>query len=208
MFTNAEVLTLFPTLIWRARLEDHETLNRVLEGEITRLEREEPMQPGFEFNAWQSNEFLHEREPFYPLAERVLAATQRALDGVNALYEDLYITSLWANVGRQGFSHRDHTHPNNYMSGVYYVKIPQGGGSIVFTDPRPQAHVIAPRIAEGKHYGQSLIRIEAEEGVMILFPSWLQHNVEINRGTEPRISIAFNVMLRGDIGVEMARARL
>lgn len=208
MFKKAEILPLFPTLIWMVKLDDHEALNRDLEAEIMRIERDEPMQQGFDLNAWQSQEFLHETPPFFPFAERVLAATQRALDGVHCEYEDLYITSLWANVGRHGYSHRDHIHPNNFMSGVYYVKYPAAAGSIVFTDPRPQAHIIAPKVTGGSNYGQNQSKIQAEEGMMILFPSWLQHMVEINRCTEPRISIAFNVMLKGPIGMEMARAKL
>lgn len=128
------------------------------------------------------------------------------LEFLKCRQDDVYITSCWANVIRQGYSHRDHTHANNVLSVVYYVQIPPKAGSLVFTDPQPQAHVLAPTVVQRSLLTANEQRIEAKDGRLVMFPSWLQHMVELNQSEAERISIAFNVMLKGHTGVEMAHA--
>lgn len=88
----------------------------------------------------------------------------------------------WASVHQNGIHHMMHTHPNNMLSGVYYVKVPNGSGPLVFSDPRGE---IPP-------FDEALI-VKPSEGVLVLFPSWLGHEVLPTGVSDPRISIAFNM---------------
>ena len=99
-------------------------------------------------------------------------------------------------------------HPNNVLSGVYYACAPQGCGDIVFDDPRPQAKVLLPNIKELNLLNSHEFRIEPATGMLIVFPSWLTHRVAISKSVQERVSISFNIMLRGEIGFEKASAKL
>ena len=78
------------------------------------------------------------------LCELVTGTARRVLDQEQIRYAGLEITGCWANVGFPGSRHRTHAHPNNYLSGVYYVKAPPGGNTINFLDPRPQSAGMVP----------------------------------------------------------------
>jgi uncharacterized protein (TIGR02466 family) len=95
--------------------------------------------------------------------------------------------------------HREHSHPNNFLSVVYYPKVPEGGNAIQFHDPRPQAHVIAPPVKGKAVINASTVAVAAQAGRIVAFPAWLQHSVPENRGPGERMSIAFNVMFRDSI---------
>jgi uncharacterized protein (TIGR02466 family) len=93
-----------------------------------------------------------------------------------------------------GASHKLHSHPNNFLSGVYYVRTGEGADTINFHDPRSQASVIRPPVVEltGENTDQVVVRVS--DGMLLLFPSWLEHSVDANRSDKERISISFNLM--------------
>ena len=206
-FARAELVQLFPTCIWVHELKDPEALNGKLLPAIAALERDHPLK-GVPQNAWQSPDDLHQRPDFADFARLAIGAAHSVFVFLKCRFEEIYLTSCWANVNRAGHAHHDHTHPNNYLSGVYYAKAPPRSGGIVFTDPRPQASVLAPSIEQTTPVTANVHRVEPKAGRMILFHSWLAHSVEANQSDEERVSIAFNVMLHGPVGADKARAKL
>ena len=207
VFKKAEMVQLFPTLVWVHEVAGHEALNARLLPLIAEMKKQSPM--NFEpSGAWQSADSLHLSPDFEDFARIVGQGARNILGFLKCRYEELYITSCWANVNPRGHAHHDHTHPNNVLSGVYYVKTPKHSGGIVFADPRPQANVLVPSVAERNNFNSNVQRFEPTAGNMIMFPSWLEHMVEPNFSDDKRISIAFNVMLHGDLGANMARARV
>jgi len=92
------------------------------------------------------------------------------------------VLEIWATVHEPGVSHLPHTHRNSLVSGVYYVKIPKEAGSIIFSDPRGPLYPF-----------NNTVDIKPDIGDLILFPSWLVHQVSPTFGKSDRISIAFNV---------------
>ncbi len=194
-FRNAVALQYFPTLVWRQELPPSRAtaVNRVLMESIEALLTPRPAQsPGV---GWQTEQDLHRRPEFSDLAQVMIEAGEAALRSIDAEHNGLTITGCWANINPPEARHRAHTHPNNYLSGVYYVKVPQGGNHISFTDPRVQRSVMQPRFKQDTLLNASVINMEVSEGVMILFPSWLQHDVRRNASQEERVTIAFNLML-------------
>ena len=206
-FARAELMQLFPTCIWVHELREAEALNARLLPAIAALERAHPL-PGAPRNAWQSPDDLHHRPDFADFARLAIGAAHGVFTFLKCRFEEIYLTSCWANVNRAGYAHHDHTHPNNYLSGVYYAKAPAQSGGIVFADPRPQASVLAPAIEQTTPITANVHRVEPVAGRMILFHSWLPHSVEANQTDEERVSIAFNVMLHGPVGADKARAKL
>jgi len=112
--------------------------------------------------------------------------------------------NMWANVNRSGHANEFHSHPGSFWSGVYYVDDggtaadPSLGGELEFMDPRgPGPAMYAPHLA----FGAAGLSAGANEtvrpkaGRLVMFPSWLLHQVRPYRGTAERISIAFNLSL-------------
>src|SRR5262249_23732058 len=84
------------------------------------------------------------RPQFADFIAIVEGAARGAFEFLGLRYDSFEITGCWANVNPQGGLNSSHNHPNNYLSGVYYVSVPPGTGQIVFADPRPQAGVMVP----------------------------------------------------------------
>ena len=79
------------------------------------------------------------------------------------------------------------------LSGVYYPSVPDNSGEIVFTDPRIQAYIITLPVSRKTGFTSRQIRRTPSEGEFILFPSWLEHSVEMNKSDKERVSVAFNI---------------
>lgn len=95
------------------------------------------------------------------------------------------ITDCWLNVMPAGVAHSMHLHPTSFISGTYYVQVPKGAGALKFEDPRLSRMMAAPP-------RQAFLSIPAKAGDVILFESWLRHEVPPARYAGDRISISFN----------------
>jgi len=143
-----------------------------------------------------STDQLHEDEVFKPLVDGILKVTTSILKKQQYQYDKIEITGMWANTLNSGEAHSPHTHSNNFLSGVYYLKA--GNTSpIQFFDPRPAANVLQPRNTPNV-INSSMVQFNSVEGVGYVFPSWLLHWVPPTK--EQRISISWNVLLRGHYG--------
>jgi len=107
------------------------------------------------------------------------------------------ITGCWVSVNTRGAAHRVHTHPNNFLSCVYYVQTQPGADTINFHDPRIQTSIIRPPVTQltGENTDQTVVQVQ--DGTLLFFPSWLPHSVDANSSDQPRISVSCNVMFRG-----------
>ena len=102
------------------------------------------------------------------------------------------INEWWFNINYRGCMNRLHQHPNSIHSGVYYVKVPENSGVIRFWDPRgPLMHV--QRDNEYFNHSASSYDITPEPGLLLYFPTWLEHDVTPNETDEDRITISFNI---------------
>jgi uncharacterized protein (TIGR02466 family) len=195
MFADTKLVNLFPVPLWVHALnpEDAASVNESALAAIPRLRAAKPgLEPG---EAWQTDNSLQDDPAFSVLSDFIHEATEGVLGYLEVDYESFLITGLWVNVTPAGgTSHRSHTHPNNFLSGVYYVKTPAGGNTIIFSDPKPQTNIIAPAFAERNAHNSRNAQIDVESGALILFPAWLPHSVNPNNGDSDRVSISFNIM--------------
>jgi len=214
MFSDRQFTTCFPTGVWVMSRESPEALNAALVRTIHGVREQQAWSsnqtvhdPGYSQQA-QSLDDLHERDDFHGFNEMALEAARGVLEFMKFEYESCYITSCWANISQIGEGHRAHVHPNNILSGVYYAQAPGGCGEIVFDDPRPQAKVLIPKPIQETPLNTHEFRVQPKTGMLVMFPSWLAHRVTVSKCKEERISIAFNIMLRGKLGFDMASAEV
>jgi uncharacterized protein (TIGR02466 family) len=133
-------------------------------------------------------------EAFKGLTDCIAEATGVVLDHLGIGPREFRITGCWANLNAPRAGHRAHSHPNNYLSGVYYVRTPRGADTINFHDPRPQTGIIRPPVRELNADNADQVVVKVEDGTLLLLPAWLQHSVDANRSRRIRVSISFNVM--------------
>ena len=122
----------------------------------------------------------------------VVAEFARALDydlGGRALVCD----SLWINVLEPNGYHSAHIHPHAVISGTVYVTMPAGASAIRFEDPRLAMQMAAPpRRATARRGNRTFVDVSPKPGTVLLWESFLRHEVLLNKSEQPRISISFN----------------
>jgi uncharacterized protein (TIGR02466 family) len=191
---NSDVYSLFPTLVWKIQLPAEIVTNqnptiinaiRKINPKIDDIE---------EATSWQSHQLLHEEAELEQVMSCIGSAAHKVLRFLNIGSDDIEVTGCWANVISVGASHRMHSHPNNYLSGVYYVRVPPGANTINFHDPRPQASIIRPPVTQLTGQNTDQVVVEVTDGTLLLFPSYLLHSVDPSDSDELRISISFNLM--------------
>ena len=190
----SDVIPMFPTLVWKVQLkaELHQAIDARILGTLADLRRDLPrLAPGA---GWQSEQTLHQREEFRELVSCVNKAVKSVLQFLKIGYDAFEITGCWANVLAKGAAHRTHSHPNNFLSGVYYVRTQPGADAINFHDPRNQAGIIKPPVAELTAENTDQVVVRVKNGMLLIFPAYLQHSVDANASEEERVSISFNVM--------------
>jgi uncharacterized protein (TIGR02466 family) len=187
---------LFPTLVYRAPIgRTSGRFDRTLLDECEALAASD--EAG---RRWSAKNYLGGYTSYgsldrLHLVSSVFAGLVRKLDPhVRAFARDLKydlsgrvlgITDCWLNVMPAGVVHSLHLHPTSFISGTYYVQVPKGAGTLKFEDPRLSRMMAAPP-------RPSFVSLPAKAGELILFESWLRHEVPPARYAGERISISFN----------------
>lgn len=193
-FADSHPFRLFPTLVWRAELAA-EARTRINAGALEALaELRRSLPPLRAGEGWQSKQNLHERESLAELVESINAVMAELLDFLKIGHQGVAITGCWLNVLAPGRAHLMHSHPNNFLSGIYYVKTQAGADTVNFHDPRAQTRIIRPPVTALTADNTDQVVVKVKDGTLLLFPAWLDHSVAENRSAEERISVSFNLM--------------
>ena len=106
---------------------------------------------------------------------------------------DLKLEDIWINILAEDGNHSAHIHPNSVISGTIYISMPPKTSAIKFEDPRHPMMMAAPaRLSSAKEYLKPFIYINPSVGEILLWESWLRHEVPTNTSSQERISISFN----------------
>ena len=190
--------------MWKAELapERRKAVNSVVLAKVADLRAALPN--GKRGESWQSDQSLDRLPEFAPLVLAITAAADELFRHLAVVHQGFAITGCWANVNAPGAKHSGHVHPNNFLSGVYYVQTGVGASTINFHDPRSQTGIVRPPVRELTADNADQVVIQIEVGTLLLFPAWLQHSVDENQSTAERISIGFNIMF-SDYAETMSR---
>ncbi len=193
-FEASDVLRMFPTFGWKAQVApsvgqgiDDDVLVKLDE---MRRDAGEPA-PG---RGWQSAPDLHRLDEFRGLVACIRDAAETVLEFLKTGNIAFEITGLWANMNPKGAAHPVHSHPNNFLSGVYYLRTHEGADTVNFHDPRSQTGIIRPPVTELTAENTDQVVVKVSDGTLLMFPSWLPHSVDASGSDETRISVSFNIM--------------
>ena len=188
----------FSTPIWSAKITNYKDVNEELYNYILNLRKQNP--EGItksNFNGWHSKDFdLNDETP----KKFIYAVSLNINTAFNDMDWDIEkqiikIKSIWAIINEKGASNERHHHGNSALSAAYYVRAPKDCGDIVFYDPRPAPVFSHPIAKKPNTLNATVNSITPDEGLLVLFPSYLDHSVNPNLSSNQRIVISFNVNL-------------
>jgi uncharacterized protein (TIGR02466 family) len=105
----------------------------------------------------------------------------------------LVLEDIWINILPEGGIHTSHIHPHSVISGTTYVQMPDGTSALKLEDPRSQMMMAAPvRLKDAPEELRTFIYVKPDEGDVLLWESWLRHEVPMNMAEDDRISVSFN----------------
>ena len=196
------VRALFPTLLHDAPLCD-DALVAELERSVRVLAHDDlagrrwSKAHGYRgYTSYASLDDLPRRDPAFAALKRRLDAQVAAFASECAFElqgRRLKLDSLWVNLLRPGGHHSAHIHPHSVVSGTLYLALPPQAGAIRFEDPRFGLMMAAPpRFAQAPEPMRSFVTVEPRVGDVLLWESWLRHEVMPHGGKGERISVSFN----------------
>ncbi|MBA3838122.1 MAG: hypothetical protein H2054_00580 [Sphingomonas sp.] len=148
------------------------------------------------YTSYASLNDLPQRDPaFADLAKRLNrhAATFADDCAFDLAGRKLKLDSLWVNVMQPGAVHSGHIHPHSVVSGTLYLAVPPGAGAIRFEDPRLGLMMAAPlRRDDAPEELRTFAYVDPAPGTLLLWESWLRHEVMPHAGKGERISVSFN----------------
>jgi uncharacterized protein (TIGR02466 family) len=124
--------------------------------------------------------------------DRLVVSYAKALE-LDLGKKKLALSSCWINIMGTGCYHGSHLHPLSTVSGTYYVRVPRGGSAIKFEDPRlPMMMASPPRRGKARLENRRFVEVTPKAGNVVLFESWLKHEVPVHQAEDERVSISFN----------------
>lgn len=202
----AEISSLFVTRLYRATLNDlakkkvdYAELKAACEAiagddEAGQQWCEDNGYPGY--TSYASLNDLPWRFPIFADLEKALdkhvAAFVKDL-GFDLGDKKLKCGSFWINILPEGGTHASHIHPHSVISGTTYVSMPKGTSALKLEDPRLPMMMHAPlRLKDAAQKLQQFVYVKPDIGEILLWESWLRHEVPMNMSEEERISVSFN----------------
>ena len=145
------------------------------------------------YTSYASLNDLPRRDPAFADLAKLLTRHARAFGKELAWDATPKLDSLWVNLLKRGGHHSAHIHPHSILSGTLYVEAPPGSGPIRFEDPRLPLMMAAPsRRKDAPEALQPFVSVEPRPGLLLLWESWLRHEVLPGTGRAERLSISFN----------------
>lgn len=178
-----EVFNFFPTCVWITTITDLD--NKKLNYQVTKFSKNNDSVAISNVGGYQGHEFENDK------LNKIIIKNTPLLENKPL---EKYTLHTWVNINKKGNYNKRHNHLNTniFLSGVYYVSVPENSGNIRFYDPRGswmQSMVDHNYFFDGHEYNY----LTPAPGMLLYFPSWLEHDVEENLSNEDRVSIAFNI---------------
>ena len=183
---------LFPTLLYEAELGDEAKIGELAHS-IRSLAADDAAgarwsrEHGYKgYTSYASLNDLARRDPAFAELGKLLSRHARHFAADLGWEAKPRLDSLWVNLLKAGGHHSGHIHPHSAISGTFYVEVPPASGAIRFEDPRLPLMMAAPARPE------TFVTVDPRRGLLLLWESWLRHEVLAGTGKGERLSISFN----------------
>jgi uncharacterized protein (TIGR02466 family) len=192
---NSTIHGIFPTPIYMSKLD-----RELTKKELNFIDKSKLDYYKNEGNIYTNDTYILNQKIFNSLKEDLYLKVQDYCNKVLSITESItpYITQSWLNYTETNQYHHKHSHPNSLISGVFYISCHEEFDKIKFF--RNDYQTIKPEIKDWNLYNSETWWFTVKTGDIILFPSSLTHMVETKEGNNTRISLAFNVFIKGTIG--------
>ncbi len=147
------------------------------------------------YTSYASLDDLPRRDPAFADLVKLLNGHVRAFAEASHFHAGRKpkLDSLWVNLMKPGGTHSGHLHPHSIISGTVYVAVPPGSGGLKLEDPRLPLMMAAPqRTDDAPEDSRPFVYAEPRPGMVLLWESWLRHEVPPSAAKGDRISISFN----------------
>ena len=188
----------FSTPIWTSKIDDYEKINKEMFNYIIELQKKDPQ--GIvksNFKGWHSKDFDIKQEQPKSFIAAIKKNINIALNdmGWDLNKQSVKIKSVWAIINTKEAWNQKHHHSNSDLSAAYYVSAHDNCGDIVFYDPRPAPVHNHPVSKSPNNLNATVNSVKPEPGMLVLFPSYLEHSVNPNLSDKKRIVISFNLSM-------------
>jgi uncharacterized protein (TIGR02466 family) len=192
---EATINGIFPTPIYISKIDRDITSKELLFIDKNRLDVFNN-----EGNTTSNDNYILNNKAFKTIKEELNLKVQDYFDKVISPANEItpYITQSWLNYTKTNQYHHKHAHPNSLVSGVFYINCHEEHDKIKFFKDSYQT--IKPEIKDWNIWNSETWWFSVKTGDIILFPSSLTHMVETKEGDNTRISLAFNVFIKGTVG--------
>ena len=194
----SDINQIFSTPVWTSIVPNYQEINSKLSSYINSLRSKDPKgKTKSNISGWHSNIFnIQDPEPLFFINSISSILNESLTDmGWDLKKNELKITGMWSIINPKNAANARHIHSNNFLSAAYYVKAPDQCGYIVFHDPRSANVIRTPRISTINKMNSTTFSVTPKDGLLVLFPSYLHHSVNINESDEERIVLSFNINL-------------
>lgn len=199
----AEIKSLFVTKLYRASIAEAKALNVDLLKACRAIAADDvagrawSTEKGYKgYTSYASLDDLPRRDPTFAALKKEL--DKHASTFSKALHLDLgarrlKLDSIWINVLDPGGVHTSHIHPHSVLSGTYYVETPAGASALKLEDPRlPMMMAAPPRAEDAPEAERTFVYVAPSAGDVLMWESYLRHEVTPNAAKKPRVSVSFN----------------
>jgi uncharacterized protein (TIGR02466 family) len=192
---EATINSIFPTPIYISKLN-----RKLTNKELSFIDKTKSDCNKNDGNITSNNNYILNEKPFVNVKKELNLKVQDYFDKVISPSNNItpYITQSWLNYTETNQYHHKHQHPNSLVSGVFYINCHEELDKIKFFNDRYQT--IKPEVKDWNIWNSETWWFSVKTGDVILFPSSLTHMVETKEGTNTRISLAFNVFIKGTVG--------
>ena len=190
---------IFSTPVWTSIIPNYKQVNEKMLSYIKSIQSTDSIgKIKSNLNGWHSENFnLEEEEPKFFLNSISTLLNESFNDmGWDLKKSEIKITAMWSIINLKNASNARHIHPNNYFSAAYYIKASENAGDIVFYDPRSANTIRFPSASNTNKLNSNIFTVQPKEGLLVLFPSYLHHSVNINNSEDERIVLSFNIDLK------------
>jgi len=194
----------FPSLVYQAKLKSKpQSLLSELAVEAEQIRQADPVGQAWSkknypggYTSYGSMDQLHQMSSTFELLQKEINSHvevfMKRLE-LDIPVKALQMQSCWLNIMAPGVTHTMHIHPLSVISGTFYVATPKNSSALKFEDPRLTSFMASPpRKKKATPENQRFIEVQPQAGEVILFESWMKHEVPRNSSSQERISISFN----------------